>query len=240
MATATARSLAAAAAATATALSPHRFTVAEYYRMLEAGILHEDDRVELIDGRVVAMSPMGPPHAAAVDKAGYVLRAAVGARALVRDQKPLALDEYDEPEPDLAVVRPRADFYAGGHPGAGEVLLLVEVAESSLNYDRYAKATLYAAAGISEMWVVNLRERVLEVHREPGPAGYVVSQVYRPRERVTPLAFPDLELTVADLLPPGGQQRARAGRQRARAGRQRARAGRQRARAGRPGRGGAR
>jgi Uma2 family endonuclease len=189
-------------------LVPHRFTVADYYRMAEAGILDEDDRVELLGGQVVDMSPIGPPHASAVDACGEAFAPLVVARRVtVRTQNPLALGEYDEPQPDVAVVRPRPDRYATGHPGAADVLLLIEVAETSLAYDQRTKAAVYAAVGIREVWVLNLPERVLEVYRAPGPLGYEDRQAHQRGERVAPLAFPELELAVADLLPPGGPER---------------------------------
>jgi Uma2 family endonuclease len=195
---------------TAAGLVPHRFTVADYSRMAEAGILDEDDRVELLGGQVVDMSPIGPPHASTVDALGEAFAPLVVARRVtVRTQNPLALGEYDEPEPAVAVVRPRADRYATGHPGAADVLLLVEVAETSLARDQWAKAALYAAAGIREVWVVNLPDRVLEVCRAPGPAGYRDRQPHERGARVAPLAFPELQLAVADLLPPRGPERAR-------------------------------
>jgi Uma2 family endonuclease len=186
----------------------HRFRAADYYRMLEAGILHEDDRVELLGGQVVEMSPSGPLHAATTDRTGDVLAAATAGRALVRRQNPLDLGEWDAPEPDLAVVRPRADYYAEGHPTAADVFWLVEVADSSVVHDQRTKAALYAAAGIREVWVVNVPERVLEIYRAPGPPGYEDRQTHHQGERVAPLAFPELQLAVADLLPPGGPERA--------------------------------
>lgn len=182
---------------------PHRFTVADYYRMAEAGIFDEDARVELLGGQVVDMSPIGPGHASTVDACGEAFAGLVVARRVtVRTQNPLALGEYDEPEPDVAVVRPRADRYATGHPGAADVLLLVEVAESSLAYDQSTKAAVYAAAGIREVWVVNLPDRVLEVYRDPSPAGYQDRQIHGRAARVAPLAFPELTIAVADVLPP--------------------------------------
>ena len=190
-------------------LVPHRFTVADYYRMLEAGILAEDDRVELLGGQVVDMSPMGPPHAAAAEQARDVLQAALGARAQARDSRPVGLGEYDEPLPDLAVVRPRADRYATAHPTAAEIFWLVEVADSSLARDRWTKPAIYAAAGVREVWVVNLPERVLEVYRAPGLPGYEDRQTHQRGAGVAPLAFPELRLAVADLLPPGGPERER-------------------------------
>ena len=192
------------------ALAPHRFTVADYYRMLEAGILTEDDRVELLGGQVVAMSPIGPPHAYAVDCcveafAGLV----VARRVILRLQNPLALGDYDEPQPDVALVTPPRGRYATAHPGAAEVLLLVEVADSSLAYDQSTKAAVYATAGIRELWIVNLPEGVLEVYRNPAPTGYQDRQTHQRDERVTPLAFPELAVAVADLLPPRVVQRER-------------------------------
>jgi Uma2 family endonuclease len=184
-----------------------RFTADEYLRMAEAGILTEDDRVELIDGEIVEMSPTGRRHVAAVNRCNRVFSRSVGARALVSIQNPVHLAPYDEPEPDVVLLRPRADDYADELARPADILLLVEVADSSLEYDRQTKLPLYAAAGIPEAWLLNLREHRLEVHREPSPTGYVRSQVYRPGERVAPLAFPDVETAVADLLPPGAADR---------------------------------
>jgi Uma2 family endonuclease len=191
------------------ALAPHRFTVADYARMLEAGILHEDDRVELLGGQVVEMSPINPLHAAATERAGDRLAADVAGRAMVRRQNPLDLGEWDAPQPDLALVRPRADYYAAGHPGVTDVLLLVEVADSSLVSDQSTKAAVYAAAGIRELWVVNLPAGVLEVCRDPSPLGYQNRRTHQRGERVAPLAFPNLEIAVADLLPPDRPERTR-------------------------------
>jgi Uma2 family endonuclease len=188
----------------ATDLVPHRFTVAEYYRMAEAGILDEDSRVELIDGRIIQMSPINARHATAVDRCLEAFAGLVRAgRVILRVQNPLRLGRYNEPQPDVALVRSRPDRYVTGHPRAASVLLLIEVADSSLEYDRRHKLPLYAGARIREAWVLNLPERLLEVHQEPGPDGHAVSRVYRPGERVVPLAFPDLEIAVDDLLPPG-------------------------------------
>ncbi|MDQ3701276.1 MAG: Uma2 family endonuclease, partial [Chloroflexota bacterium] len=204
----------------ASALAPHRFTAAEYYRMVEAGILGEDDRVELLGGQIVDMSPINPPHAATVDRSVRVFTRAVGDRALIRNQNPLDLGEYDAPEPDLALVQPRADEYAEAHPTAAAVLLLVEVADSSLVYDRHVKLPLYAAAGVREAWILNLQERRLEVSQEPREDGYAVTRVYRASERLAPLVFPELDIAVADLLPPGAVERARAAEHQREPGRQ--------------------
>jgi Uma2 family endonuclease len=183
-------------------LQRYRFTADEYRRMGEAGILPEDARVELIGGEIIRMSPTGHRHVAGVNRCNRLFSRAVGERALVSIQNPVDLGPHDEPEPDVSLLRPRTDDYADELPRPADVLLLVEVADSSLEYDRQTKLPLYAGAGIPEAWLLNLREGRLEVHREPGPEGYLVSRVYRPGERVAALAFPDLEIAVADLLPP--------------------------------------
>lgn len=182
-----------------------RFTVDEYHRMAGAGILGEEDRVELIDGELVRMSPIGDRHAAAVKRSNALFSARLAGRALVGIQDPVELSDRTEPQPDLSLLRPRPDFYSGRTPGPGDVLLLVEVADTSLEYDRGLKAGLYARSGIAELWLLDLVEEVLEVCRDPGPRGYGDRRRFRPGERVASLDFPDLDLDVADVLPPPAQ-----------------------------------
>jgi len=138
-----------------------RFTADDYERMGEAGILRAEDRVELIDGEVVAMSPIGSRHGAGVDRANFVFVTTARASAIVRVQGAVRLDPYHQPEPDLALLRPRADFYASAQPGPADILLVLEVAESSLAYDRDVKAPLYARFGVPEYWLIDVNERVL-------------------------------------------------------------------------------
>jgi Uma2 family endonuclease len=195
----------------ASLLEPHRFTTADYFRMVAAGILTEDDRVELLGGQVVAVSPSNPPHASALSRCVRLFTRALGDdQALVREQSPLDLEPYDAPEPDVAVVRPREDEYTTSHPTTAAVLLVVEVSDSTLLTDRKVKVPLYAAAGLPEAWILNLQEDRLEVGREPRGDRYDAVRVYQPEERVAPLAFPELVLAVADLLPPGAAERERA------------------------------
>ena len=202
--------MATATAPTAAELRPHRFTTDEYFRMVAAGILTEDDRVELLGGQIVDVSPSNPPHAAAVARVLRVFnRALRDDQALSRDQSPLDLEPYDAPEPDVALVRPRADEYATAHPPAAAVLLVVEISDSTLLTDRRVKLPLYAAAGLPEVWILNLQQDRLEVYREVAGEQYGVSRSYRHTERIAPLAFPELELAVADLLPPGAAERER-------------------------------
>jgi Uma2 family endonuclease len=179
-----------------------RFTVDEYHRMAEAGILTEDDRVELIDGEVVQMSPIGARHAAAVKRCNRALSRAVGDRALVSVQDPVDLDPYNEPQPDVALLRPRADDYAGGLPGPADLLLVVEAADTSLAHDRQGKLRWYAATGVREVWLLDLPGDALEAHREPRPTGYALIRRYQRGERLAPEALPDLAVPVEDLLPP--------------------------------------
>lgn len=164
--------------ATAAPPIPHwQFTVADYHRMGAAGILGENDRVELIEGEIVAMSPIGSPHGGRVNRLNRILIAAVGDRAVVSPQNPLILGEHSEPEPDLALLRPRPDFYTASHPQAADALLLIEVADTSLDYDLQVKVPLYARHGIPEVWVVDIgHRRVLRFsrpeagqYREQGP-----------------------------------------------------------------------
>jgi Uma2 family endonuclease len=147
-----------------------QFTVDEYHRMIETGILTENDRVELLDGWILKMSPIGPPHATALNLVAAALQNILPAAWFVRTQSPVTL-ETSEPEPDLTVVRGRIRDYLSHHPYPADVALLVEVADSTLDFDRLQKRLCYAAAGIAEYWIVNLIDRRLEVFRDPAPAG---------------------------------------------------------------------
>ncbi len=179
---------------------PRLFTVEEYYRMAEAGILGEDDRVELIEGEIVAMTPIGSLHAASVTRLNELFSRLVGEAATVRIQDPVRLSDLSEPEPDLAVVRRRPTYYAEGHPGPGDVLLLIEVADTSVDYDRSTKARLYGASGIPEYWVVDLPARRLHVYRSPSPEGYQEEGEAGPSEQIAPGTLPGLSIDLAEIL----------------------------------------
>ncbi len=181
------------------------FTVEEYHRMGQAGILREDERVELIEGELVMNSPISSRHAACVDRLTALLVPALTGRAIVRVQSPLRLGTHSEPEPDLMLLRYREDFYRDAHPGPEDVLLVIEVSESSLAYDRDVKHPLYARFGIPEVWLVNLVENRLEVYRNPS-AGVYTQQTLFTQGRVAPLAFPDLDVDVATVLMPSGSR----------------------------------
>lgn len=177
-----------------------RFTRVEYYRMAEAGILGEDDRVELIEGEIVQMSPIGDRHTAFVINLNQRLVLRLAGLALVSIQSPVVLTEDTEPQPDLAVLRLRAVPYKERGARAEDVLLLIEVADSSLTYDRSTKLRLYAAAGIPEYWIVDCTTETVEIYRNPGPAGYRDATRATGTATLTLQAFPDVELTTAEIF----------------------------------------
>jgi len=177
-----------------------RFTVHDYEQMARAGVLAEDDRVELIDGEIIQMSPIGSRHFAAVARLSKRFEQRFGDAALVVAQSPVRLSEHNEPEPDLALLQPRPDFYAGALPTAADVFLLVEVADTSLEYDRRTKLPLYARHNIPEVWVVDLNTDTILVSRDPTPSGYRTSWTVGRGDRIAPLAFPERELDGVELL----------------------------------------
>jgi len=184
-------------------LKTRRFTVDEYRRMGETGILSADDRVELIEGEIVEMTPIGPLHAGTVDRAAKVLSSTLGDRAIVRVQNPVQLRvHHSEVQPDLALLRPRPDYYTRSHPEAPDVLLVVEVADTSVERDRRIKLPIYGRSGIRESWLIDLGGESLEAHRQPGPEGYGDVTVFHRGELITADAFPDLILAIDDLLGP--------------------------------------
>jgi Uma2 family endonuclease len=178
----------------------HRFTVSDYHRMAEVGILDEDDRVELIEGEIVDMTPLGRRHQARVDQLAELLIRALGERAIVRVQGSIRLGERSEPQPDLVVLRRRADFYADADAGPPDVLLVIEVADTSLAHHRDVKVPLYHRAGITEVWLVDLNGENVTVYREPGPRGYGEVFTARGREHLSPRLIPELEITPGQIL----------------------------------------
>ena len=181
-------------------LTDRRFTLDEYHRMGRAGVFHEDDRVELLDGRIVEMTPIGPGHAGCIGALTGLLARLVGDRAVVWVQNPIDLSERAEPQPDLALLAPRADAYRSAHPRPTDILLVIEVADSSLEYDRDVKLPLYAAAGVAEIWLVNLPGDSVAVYRDPGPRGFTTLHTARRGDTLTALRFPGVVLRVDDIL----------------------------------------
>lgn len=167
--------------------------------MVQAGILREDDRVELLEGEILEMAPIGSRHAACVARL-TALFARAQARGIVWVHNPIHLSERSEPQPDLALLRPRPDFYAQAHPGPGDIFIVVEVAETSVEVDRDVKVPLYARAGIPEVWLVDLAGGCVQVFQEPTAQGYQEVRLVRRGDSLAPRGFPDLDLTAHDLL----------------------------------------
>jgi Uma2 family endonuclease len=176
------------------------FTVDEYYKMSEVGILRADIRTELINGEIIEMSPMGSRHASAVSRLNEFLVPLLKGKAQLRPQLPLRLNDYNEPEPDLCFVKPRLDYYGRKHPGSSDTLLAIEVSDSSLRYDRDVKSGVYSTARMQEFWIVHLKGDVLLVFRDPSKGAYKTSLTLHRGESVKSLAFPEIEITVSDLL----------------------------------------
>ena len=181
-------------------LAVRRFTVDEYHRMGEAGILHEDDRVELLDGQIVQMSPIGIRHAACVNRLNALFAGLAGNRATVSVQNPLVLGEYEEPQPDVVVLRYRRDGYQTDHPRPPDTLLVVEVGDTSVASDRLRKIPLYARAGVPEAWLVNLSGDEIEVYQQPSGGHYTRVRTVRRGETLTLLESPAITLSSDDIL----------------------------------------
>jgi Uma2 family endonuclease len=181
-------------------IARRQFNVTEYYRMIEAGILSEQDRVELLDGEIIEMSPIGSRHAACVDRLNHILSRLVGRDVIVRVQNPIRLDNFSEPQPDIALLRSRQDFYAHAHPTPEDVLLVIEVADTSAELDRTIKLPLYAEALIPEAWLVKLQDESIEIFSQPADGSYKQSQVRRRGEHAISSTVQNLALLVNDIL----------------------------------------
>jgi Uma2 family endonuclease len=177
-----------------------RFTVDEYYRMADVGILTHSDRVELIEGEIVEMSPIGDRHAMSVNRANMIFARGLGDRVVVSVQNAAHMDRYNEPQPDVVLIRPREGFYGTGHPNPEDVVLLIEVSETTLRFDRAVKLPVYARNGIVEVWIVDLKADAIHVYREPNGLIYTSVATRRRDEDVSPQAFPDFTIKVSELL----------------------------------------
>jgi len=175
----------------------HRLTVHDFHRMGEAGILPVESRLELIEGEIIAMAPIGSRHAAIVTRANRLFVQAVAGRAIVSVQNPIILGEQSEPEPDLALIRPRDDFYALALPRADEVPLIIEVADTTVRYDREIKIPLYARHGIPEVWLIDVDGRTLTVFETPAEGRYRDERRVRPSGALAPKALPGVEVDLS-------------------------------------------
>ena len=177
-----------------------RFTAAEYHRMAEVGIFGEDDRVELIEGEILEMAAMGSRHAACIRRLEALLNQHSGQFGIVSTQCPIRLNDASEPEPDIALLKPREDFYAQEHPGPDDVLLVIEVSDTSAEYDTEVKLPLYARSGISETWLVNLATGTVEVHSQPISGEYRQTLRAKRGEALRSQVVSELEITASDVL----------------------------------------
>ncbi|MEA5503296.1 Uma2 family endonuclease [Halotia wernerae UHCC 0503] len=187
---------------TETTLQLRLWTVEEYHRMAEAGIFGADERVELLEGKIVWMIAKGTAHRSSMGRTDYLLKNRLGNRAWVSIQDPIKLNERSEPEPDIAVVKVDPLDYADHHPTPREVYLIIEVADSSLKLDCEIKAKAYSKAGIVDYWVLDVVSRQLHVFREPTQDGYHSQVVLKEDTTISPLEFTDLQIVVLEMLPP--------------------------------------
>lgn len=177
------------------------FTVGDYYHLAEVGILDEDDRVELIDGEIVLMSPINVPHAYCVKAFNREFHIQASEQAIISVQDPIHLSDDSEPQPDVVLLRPRDDMYASAHPTPEDILLLVEVADSTIDKDRNKKLPRYAKAGIPEVWIASMPDDWVERYRSPGPDGYGEVRQFVRGETISPELLPNVRLSVDDILP---------------------------------------
>jgi Uma2 family endonuclease len=178
----------------------HYFTIDDYHRMAKGGVFSEDDRVELIEGEVVEMSPIGSTHQGCVNELSSILGRRLGRAALVQVQGPIHVDEYSEPQPDICLLKPRRDFYRRSHPEPADVLLVIEVADTSAQFDRNVKLPLYARAGIPEAWLILLAKDYVELHSEPVNGKYQRVQRLKRGKKLTSATLPSLTLSVDKIL----------------------------------------
>jgi Uma2 family endonuclease len=178
----------------------HLFTVREFHRMAQSGVFSEDDRVELLAGEILEMTPIGSRHAGCVNYLNHMLAAQLGSSVIVSVQNPLVLDDSSEPQPDLLLLRPRPDFYRGGHPTPDAVRIVIEVVDTSEDFDRRVKLPRYAQAGIPEAWLIVLSGAAVDVYNDPSPDGYHTHRRFESGERVTSRLFPALSVAVSELV----------------------------------------
>lgn len=182
------------------ALTGQHLDVQAYYRLAETGELRPDAQVELLNGRIIEMSPIGPFHGGLVNRLSRLFTLSAKDRWHVSTQSPLRLADDSEPEPDLALLRPRRDDYMNRHARPEDVYLLIEVADSTLDYDREEKLPAYGRAGIGEVLIINLTDTSIEVYRDPHFTGYGSRRIFKAGDVAAPLAFPEMVVRVADLL----------------------------------------
>ena len=178
----------------------HRFTVQQYHLMHEAGVFEVGDRYELINGEIREMSPIGIKHAVCVTRLTKNFERKLGDRTIIWAQNPIRLSNNSEPQPDLAILKWRDDFYASGLPTPVDILLIIEVADSTIAYDRNVKMPLYAASGIPEMWLFDINQQVIEGYSQPSASGYKRSQRYEQGDNLCLLTFPEVIFNLEEIF----------------------------------------
>lgn len=176
------------------------FTVEEYDRMAEVGILDPDARLELIEGEIVEMSPVGVRHVMCVNRATNLFAKRLGDLAIVSVQNPVQLSDYTEPQPDIVLLKPREDFYEEKKISWEDAILVIEVSDTTIRRDRDVKLPLYAKAGVLELWIEDLRRNTIFVYREPGPKTYATALTFQRGDSISIAAFPDIAFKVSDLI----------------------------------------
>jgi Uma2 family endonuclease len=177
-----------------------KFTIAQYHRTIETAILTDRDRVELIEGEIIEKSPVGRRHAACVDRLNEIFVLQVASEAIVRIQNPIKLSDNSEPQPDIALVRRQTNFYVTEHPQPKDIFLVVEVSDTTTDYDRQVKIPLYATEQISEAWLIDLNTKAIEVYRQPTPSGYLNVRICDRNDSIVLQAFPDISFSVDSIL----------------------------------------
>ena len=168
--------------------------------MIESGILTDCDRVELFEGEIIQMSPVGKKHAASVDRLNELLVTHLATEAIIRVQSPICLNDDSEPQPDLAILKRRADFYQDQHPQPTDIFALIEVADTTIEYDRSFKIPLYAQNGIAEVWIVNLNQQIIEVYHSLNQFGYQQTQIFNQQQALTLQSFANVSFSVSQIL----------------------------------------
>lgn len=177
-----------------------RFTVDDFYKMTELGMLKDYEKSEIIKGELIEKMPIGEKYSAVVEKLVETLSDKLGKSVSLRNQQPIKFSDYDEPQPDLAILQRRDDFYFHNKPVPKDVLVLIEVSDTTLKYDRDTKLSLYAEAEISEVWIINLPNNIVEVHQNPSNGIYQLAKIFKRGESIKSEILPDLSLEVDEIL----------------------------------------
>jgi len=181
-------------------LQTRKFTVEQFHKMSEIGVISENERVELIRGEIIEMAAIGVRHASCVNRLVNLLIKLLEENIILAPQNPIELGDTSQPQPDIALLRPRADFYQTSFPQAGDIFLLIEVADSTVKYDREVKIPLYAENNIIEVWLVDVNQQVVEVYREPIKQGYQRIETLRQNQSLVIKAFPDVNIAVNEIF----------------------------------------